>query len=106
MAKPKQVVKPKVQKVKKTNDSTIECEGVVIEVLPNARFKVKLNEYDFTPIVRPSGRMQTHKIKIIKGDHVKVELSTYNLTEGRITFRNRMSTTHLPINKDDENKEN
>lgn len=106
MAKPKQVVKPKVQKVKKPNDNTIECEAVVVEILPSARFKVKLNDFDSTAVVTPSGRMQKHKIKIIKGDHVKVELSTYDLTKGRITFRNR-TAPHLPINnKDDENKEN
>lgn len=103
MAKPKQVVKSKVQKAKKTNDKTIECEGVVIEVLPNARFIVKLNDFDFTATVKPSGRMQTHKIKIIKGDHVKVELSTYDLTQGRITFRNR-TAPHLPTNNNGDDK--
>lgn len=97
MAKPKQVVKPKFQKAKKPNDNIIECEGVVIEVKPGMQFKVKLNDFDLISTVRPSGRMQTHNIKIIKGDHVKVELSTYDLTKGRIIFRNR-TAPHLPIN--------
>lgn len=105
MAKPKQVVKPKVQKEKKPNDNTIECEAIVVEVLPNAKFKVKLNEFNSIAVVTPSGRMQRHKIKIIKGDYVKVELSTYDLTKGRIIFRNR-TIPHLPINIKDEKEKN
>lgn len=104
MGKPKQAIKPKVPKVKKPNDNTIECEAVVIEALPNAKFKVKLNEFDSIAIVTPSGRMRTHNIKIIKGDYVKIELSTYDVTKGRITFRNRRAP-HLSTDNDQNDNE-
>lgn len=106
MAKPQQVVKQKVQKVKKPSENTIECEAVVVEVLPNATFKVKLKDFDTDQfaILTPSGKMRKNHIKIIKGDHVKVLLSTYDLTKGRIAFRYKSA----PVNyfKKDENKEN
>ena len=65
----------------------IEMEGVVIDSLPNAMFKVKL-ENDHTIIAHISGRMRKHYIKIITGDNVTVEMTPYDLSKGRIILRN------------------
>ena len=66
----------------------IEMEGEVIETLPNTTFRVKLeNEHIVTAHI--SGRMRKHYIRILTGDKVKVEMSPYDLTKGRITFRGR-----------------
>ena len=67
-------------------DDVIECEGVVTEVLPNTVFKVKLtNGHIITAHI--SGKMRMHYIRILPGDRVTVEVSVYDLTQGRITFR-------------------
>ena len=67
-------------------DDVIECEGTVIEVLPNTVFKVQLtNGHIITAHI--SGKMRMHYIKILPGDRVTVEVSVYDLTQGRITFR-------------------
>lgn len=67
-------------------DDVIECEGVVTEVLPNTVFKVKLtNGHIVTAHI--SGKMRMHYIRILPGDRVTVEVSVYDLTQGRITFR-------------------
>ena len=64
----------------------IEFEGVVTEALPNTVFKVKLsNGHMVTAHI--SGKMRMHYIKILPGDKVKVEMSPYDLTKGRIVFR-------------------
>ncbi len=64
----------------------IETEGVVIETLPNAMFKVELaNKHRI--LAHISGRMRKHFIRILPGDKVLVELSPYDLTKGRITYR-------------------
>ena len=64
----------------------IECEGVVVEVLPNTVFKVKLtNGHIITAHI--SGKMRMNYIRILPGDKVTVEVSLYDLTQGRITFR-------------------
>ena len=66
----------------------IEMEGEVIETLPNTTFKVKLeNEHVITAHI--SGRMRKHYIRIMTGDKVKVEITPYDLTKGRIIFRER-----------------
>lgn len=65
----------------------IELEGVVIENLPNARFRVKINEGDFELLAHVSGKMRMHYIRILPGDKVKVEVSPYDLTKGRIVYR-------------------
>ena len=67
-------------------DKSIEVEGTVIELLPNAMFKVKL-ENDYEIMAHISGKMRMHYIKIIPGDKVKVQISPYDLTKGRIIFR-------------------
>lgn len=67
-------------------ESAIELEGKVIEPLPNAMFKVEL-ENGHTVLAHISGKMRMHYIRILPGDHVTVELSPYDLTRGRITYR-------------------
>lgn len=105
MAKPKQQTKPKFQKEKKPSENTIECEAVVKEVLPNATFKVKLKDFDSDELITVTlgGKLQINHIKIIKNDHVKVELSTYDLSKGRIIFRYRIPPV---AHKKEENQEN
>lgn len=66
----------------------IEMEGTIMEPLPNAMFKVKL-ENGLEVLAHISGKMRMHYIRILKGDKVTVELSPYDLTRGRITFRYR-----------------
>ena len=64
----------------------IEQDGRVIETLPNAMFKVEL-ENGHVLLCNISGKMRLHYIKILPGDKVKVEMSPYDLTKGRIVFR-------------------
>ena len=66
--------------------SAIEQEGVIIETLPNAMFKVEL-ENGHVLLAHISGKMRMNYIKILPGDRVKVEISPYDLTKGRISFR-------------------
>ena len=66
----------------------IEFEGEVVDTLPNTTFKVKL-ENGHTIIAHISGKMRKHYIRILTGDKVKVEMTPYDLTKGRITFRER-----------------
>ena len=67
-------------------EAGIEVDGEVLETLPNAVFKIKL-ENDHEVLGHLSGKMRMHYIKILPGDKVKLELSPYDLTRGRITFR-------------------
>ena len=67
-------------------EDAIEVEGKVIEPLPNAMFRVEL-ENGHKVLAHISGKMSMHYIRILPGDRVKVELSPYDLTRGRITFR-------------------
>ena len=69
-------------------EDNIELEGLVIETLPNTTFKVKL-ENDHIITAHISGKMRKNYIRILTGDKVKVEMSPYDLSEGRITFRGR-----------------
>ncbi len=64
----------------------IECEGVVVEVLPNTVFKVKLTTGHIVT-AHISGKMRMNYIKVVPGDKVTVEVSIYDLSQGRITFR-------------------
>ncbi len=66
----------------------IELDGVVVETLPNATFKVEL-ENGHVVNAHISGKMRKHYIRILTGDKVKVELTPYDLTKGRIVFRER-----------------
>lgn len=71
-----------------TKDDVIEVEGIVEESLPNATFKVKL-ENGHVVTAHISGKLRMHYIKILPGDKVKMDLSTYDLTKGRITWRGK-----------------
>ena len=64
----------------------IELEGTVVEPLPNAMFKVEL-ENGHQVLAHISGKMRMHYIKILPGDKVRVEMSPYDLSKGRIAFR-------------------
>ena len=64
----------------------IEVDGEIVETLPNAMFRVKL-ENDHVVLAHVSGKMRMHYIKILPGDTVKLELSPYDLSRGRITYR-------------------
>jgi translation initiation factor IF-1 len=65
----------------------IKMDGVVQDVLPNAMFKVKINNTETVVTGIISGKMRQHNIKILLGDTVEVEFSPYDLTRGRITRR-------------------
>ena len=67
-------------------EESIEVEGTVLEPLPNAMFRVKL-ENGHKILAHISGKMRMHFIRILSGDKVKVQLSPYDLTRGRITYR-------------------
>jgi translation initiation factor IF-1 len=67
-------------------EDAIELEGTVVEPLPNAMFKVEL-ENGHQVLAHISGKMRMHYIRILPGDKVTVELSPYDLTRGRITYR-------------------
>jgi len=67
-------------------EDAIELEGTVIEPLPNAMFRVEL-ENGHVVLAHISGKMRMHYIRILPGDRVTIELSPYDLTRGRITYR-------------------
>ena len=67
-------------------EEAIQVEGVVVEALPNAMFRVEL-ENGHRLLAHVAGKMRMHFIRILPGDKVTVEMSPYDLTRGRITFR-------------------
>jgi translation initiation factor IF-1 len=67
-------------------EDAIEVQGTILETLPNAMFRVQL-ENGHKVLAHISGKMRMHYIKILPGDKVTVELSPYDLTRGRITYR-------------------
>ncbi|MBN1688885.1 MAG: translation initiation factor IF-1 [Candidatus Omnitrophica bacterium] len=67
-------------------EDSIEVEGTVVEPLPNAMFRIELDN-GHKVLAHVSGKMRMHYIRILKGDRVKLELSPYDLTRGRITYR-------------------
>ena len=69
-------------------EGSIEFQGVVLELLPNAMFKVKL-ENDHEILAHSSGKMRKNRIRVLAGDKVTVEMTPYDLSVGRITFRGR-----------------
>jgi translation initiation factor IF-1 len=69
-----------------TKEDLIEFSGTVTEVLPNAMFRVKLeNEHEI--LAHTSGRMRKNRIRVLTGDRVTVEMTPYDLSRGRITYR-------------------
>jgi translation initiation factor IF-1 len=71
-----------------TKEALIEMEGTVNEVLPDTRYRVTL-ENGHTVIAYVAGKMRKHRITIIAGDRVSLELTPYDLTKGRINFRHK-----------------
>lgn len=69
-----------------TKDVT-KVEGVVEEALPNATFRVKLNNSEKTILCHLAGKMRMYRIRVLPGDKVEVELTPYDESKGRITFR-------------------
>ena len=67
-------------------EDTIEMEGIVLEVIPGGKFKVQLENKHIVE-AHVSGKMRMNYIRIIEGDNVVIELSPYDLTRGRITYR-------------------
>jgi len=72
----------------KPKEEALEVEGVVTQALANTRFRVELDG-GHSVIAHVAGKMRKHFIRIVPGDRVRVELSPYDLTKGRITFRER-----------------
>ncbi len=64
-------------------------EGIVIEALPGTTFRVKLNESDKEVLVTLSGRMRLNRIRVLVGDRVRIEVSPYDETRGRIVYREK-----------------
>ena len=71
-----------------SKEDVIETEGVVVEILRNAVFKVKLTN-GFVITAYLSGKLHVNNIRILAGDEVKIEMSPYDLTKGRIVWRNK-----------------
>lgn len=71
------------------NDEMIEMTGVIAEVLPDLRFRVKLDVGSNIVLGHLSGRMRTNNIRVLTGDKVRVELTPYDLSKCRITYREK-----------------
>lgn len=67
----------------------VTVQGIVEEVLPNATFRVLLNESQHKIIAYLGGRLRQNNIKVLMGDEVEIEMSPYDLSKGRITYRNK-----------------
>ncbi|MEK6281484.1 MAG: translation initiation factor IF-1 [Acidobacteriota bacterium] len=72
-----------------SREDSITAEGVVVDRLPNALFKVSLDPAEHKVLAQLSGRIRKNSIRILLGDRVTVEMSPYDLTKGRITYRHR-----------------
>jgi translation initiation factor IF-1 len=72
--------------IHRAKEEVLEFPGVVTELLPNATFRVKL-ENDHEIIAHTAGRMRKNRIRVLAGDRVLVEMTPYDLTKGRITYR-------------------
>ncbi len=68
-------------------EETLEFSGVVTELLPNATFRVRLEENDHELIAHTAGKMRKNRIRVLAGDRVQVQMTPYDLTKGRIIFR-------------------
>ena len=71
-----------------SKEDLIEFSGTIMELLPNATFRVEL-ENGHTVLAHTSGRMRKNRIRVLAGDKVTVEMTPYDLTKGRITFRHK-----------------
>ncbi len=81
-----------------TKEGLIEFDGVVTEVLPDARYRVKLDN-DHETLAYTAGRMKKARIRVLAGDRVTIEMTPYDLTKGRIIFRHKdeRSVTAGPV---------
>lgn len=70
-------------------EELIEMAGTVVDKQPNAFFKVQIGDTDHMVLATISGRMRRNRIRILMGDRVDIELSPYDLTKGRITYRHK-----------------
>jgi translation initiation factor IF-1 len=77
-----------VDREQKVKEEAIELSGVVVEEVRGA-FRVKLDDMDHVVLCRLAGKMRKFKIRVVPGDRVTVEVSPYDMTRGRITFRDR-----------------
>ena len=68
------------------NDGSIELEGIIVDVLPNQTFKVEL-ENQHVVVCYTSGKLRQHRIRLVLGDPVKIEMTPYDMNKGRITYR-------------------
>lgn len=85
----------------------IELIGIVEESFPNAMFQVKIlskQARDHSILCHLAGRMRVHRVRILPGDHVRIEMTPYDLQKGRIIYRFR-SDQQLPIDKDGNPRE-
>ena len=78
-----------LQKGTQMKEELIELAGVVVDKQPNAFFKVQIHDTDHFVLATISGRMRRNRIRILMGDRVDVELSPYDLSKGRITYRHK-----------------
>jgi translation initiation factor IF-1 len=67
-------------------EDIIELEGVIVDILPSQMFRVRLDN-DYEVICYTGGKMRQHRIRLVAGDRVRVEMTPYDLDKGRITFR-------------------
>ena len=88
MPKKQNFKKKNTEEKEKVQKASIEVEGKVLEVLPGGQFRVEL-ENKYTVIAHVSGKIRMYNIRILPGDTVTMELSPYDLTRGRITFRHK-----------------
>ena len=88
MGRPGWAPLPFLQEISLAKEDLIEFEGTVLELLPDARFRVRLDNGHET-LAYSSGRMKKNRIRILAGDRVTVEMTPYDLTKGRINFRHK-----------------
>lgn len=78
----------KSKRSSETKDKDIlEFEGNIVEVLPNQMYKVKVPQSENEIVCYTGGKMRQHQIRLVQGDQVRIEMTPYDLTKGRITFR-------------------
>jgi translation initiation factor IF-1 len=70
-------------------EDLIEAVGVIVDKQPNAFFKVQINDTEHIVLAQISGKMRKNRIRILVGDRVEIEMSPYDLTRGRITYRHK-----------------
>jgi translation initiation factor IF-1 len=72
-----------------SKEDSIPAEGTVVDRLPNALFRVRLDTSQHEVLAQVSGKIRKHSIRILLGDRVSIEMSPYDLSRGRITYRHR-----------------